>query len=126
MNTLIVVSILEAVYVVYMLRYFKTRYSFAHPLVKFKAEFLRHPIGTSPKPVSNICPFGHMGAILIAIAIFIRLTISINRIFPRNIVKMYSRMAVFMIFIFSLMNMNAVLYLTPFFISETLLIRKLL
>ena len=58
MNTLIVVSILEAVYVVYMLRYFKTRYSFAHPLVKFKTEFLRHPIGTSPKPYRIFVPLG--------------------------------------------------------------------
>ena len=126
MNTLVIISILEVVYVVYMLRYFKTRYSLAHPLVKFKSEFLRHPIGTSPEPVSNICPFGHMGAILIGIAIIIRLLISLNNVFPRGIVKMYSRMGVFIIFIFSLMNMNAVLYLAPFFVSESLIVQKLL
>ena len=43
MNRLIIVSVIEAAYVIYMLRYFKTRYSIAHRLVKFKSEFLRHP-----------------------------------------------------------------------------------
>jgi hypothetical protein len=39
---------------------------------------------------------------------------------------MYSRMAVFIVFIFSLMNMNAVLYLIPFFLSESLIVQRLL
>ena len=35
LTKLALISILEIVYVVYMLRCFKTRYSLAHPLVKF-------------------------------------------------------------------------------------------
>lgn len=126
MNALIIVSVIEAAYVIYILRYFKTRYSLAHPLVKFKSEFLRHPIGTSPEPVSNICPFGHLGALLIAAAIFIRLFLTLNKAFSKSLIKMYSRMAVFIVFIFSLMNMNAVLYLIPFFLSESLIVQRLL
>lgn len=118
MNSFIIISFISAVYVVYMLRHFKTRYSLAHPLIKFKTEFLRHPIGTSPEPISNICPFGHLGALIIASAIIVRLFLVINKIVPINLIKMYSRMAVFLVFIFSLMNMNAVVYLIPFFVSE--------
>lgn len=118
MNSFLIVSILSIVYVIYMLRHFKTRYSLAHPLVKFKTEFLRHPVGVSNVPVSNICPFGHLGAIVIATGIIVRLFLVINKSFPINLIKMYSRMAVFLVFIFSLMNMNAVVYLIPFFLSE--------
>ena len=118
MNSFIIISLVSAVYVVYMLRHFKTRYSLAHPLIKFKTEFLRHPIGTSPEPISNICPFGHLGALIIASAIVVRLFLATNKIVPINLIKMYSRMAVFLVFIFSLMNMNAVVYLIPFFVSE--------
>ena len=118
MNSFIIISLVSAVYVVYMLRHFKTRYSLAHPLIKFKTEFLRHPIGTSPEPISNICPFGHLGALVIASAIIVRLFLVTNKIVPINLIKMYSRMAVFLVFIFSLMNMNAVVYLIPFFVSE--------
>lgn len=118
MNSFIIISLVSAVYVVYMLRHFKTRYSLAHPLIKFKTEFLRHPIGTSPEPISNICPFGHLGALIIASAIIVRLFLVTNKVVPINLIKMYSRMAVFLVFIFSLMNMNAVVYLIPFFVSE--------
>lgn len=118
MNSFIIISLVSAVYVVYMLRHFKTKYSLAHPLIKFKTEFLRHPIGTSPEPISNICPFGHLGALIIASAIIVRLFLVTNKVVPINLIKMYSRMAVFLVFIFSLMNMNAVVYLIPFFVSE--------
>lgn len=118
MNSFIIISLMSAVYVVYILRHFKTRYSLAHPLIKFKTEFLRHPIGTSPEPISNICPFGHLGALIIASAIIVRLFLVTYKLVTINLIKMYSRMAVFLVFIFSLMNMNAVVYLIPFFVSE--------
>ena len=84
MNSFIIISLMSVVYVVYMLRHFKTRYSLAHPLIKFKTEFLRHPIGTSPEPISNICPFGHLGALVIASAIIVRLFLVTNKIVPIN------------------------------------------
>ena len=43
MKWLYFLSFSSAIYVVYMLRHFKTRYSLAHPLIKFKTEFLKHP-----------------------------------------------------------------------------------
>jgi len=112
------ITITQVVYVVYMLRYFKTRYSLAHPLINFKSEWLNHPIGVSDKPISNICPFGQQGSLLIAGLLFFRLYISQKKKYSSKLVKMYSRMVTFLIFLFSLLNMNAVIYLLPFFISE--------
>ena len=118
MNNIFLVTIIQAVYVVYMLRYFKTRYSLAHPLVNFKSEWLQHPIGISDEPISNICPFGHQGSLLIAGLLFVRLYILQKGIVSSKVLKMYSRMGTFLIFLLSLLNINAVTYLIPFFISE--------
>ena len=112
------ITITQVVYVVYMLRYFKTRYSLAHPLINFKSEWLNHPIGVSDQPISNICPFGQQSSLLIAGLLFFRLYISQKKKYSSKLVKMYSRMVTFLIFLFSLLNMNAVIYLLPFFISE--------
>ena len=73
MNKLVLITLIEIVYVVYMMRCFKTRYSLAHPLVKFNDEYLKHPIGKLDTPQSNICQFGHDGAIIIAILVLLRL-----------------------------------------------------
>ena len=43
-NKLLLVSIIEALYVIYMLNFFKTKYSLAHPLSNFNNEYLKHPI----------------------------------------------------------------------------------
>lgn len=118
MTSLFLITIIQAIYVVYMLRYFKTRYSLAHPLVNFKSEWLHHPVGISEEPISNICPFGQQGSLLIAGLLFVRLYIAQNGIISSKMLKMYSRMGTFLIFLLSLLNMNAVIYLVPFFISE--------
>ena len=118
MNNLFLVTVIQAVYVVYMLRYFKTRYSLAHPLVNFKSEWLHHPVGVSREPIVNICPFGQQGGLLIAGLLFVRLYIAQQGKVSSKVLKMYSRMGTFLIFLFSLLNMNAVVYLIPFFISE--------
>ena len=41
-NKLIITCIL-AIYVIFMLRYFKTKYSFAHPLSDFSDAYFKHP-----------------------------------------------------------------------------------
>ena len=70
---LVTITFIEIVYVIYILRFFKTRYSLAHPMVKFNSEYLKHPIGKFDAPQSNICKFGHDGAIIIALLILLRL-----------------------------------------------------
>ena len=71
-NKLLLVSIIEAFYVIYMLNFFKTKYSLAHPLSNFNNEYLKHPIGKSDIPISNICEFGHQSSWLLAAFIILR------------------------------------------------------
>jgi len=119
---MITISLIEAIYVIYMLNFFKTRYSFAHPLTYFDNRILRHPIGKSSESQSQICPFGHVGAYIIAFFIIVRLLALQYNIINIKTILLFNKLAVLTVFIFSLLNFNAVLYLIPFFIIEGYLI----
>ena len=115
-NKLLLVSIIEALYVIYMLNFFKTKYSLAHPLSNFNNEYLKHPIGKSDIPISNICEFGHQSSWLLAAFIILR-PFFMNK-YTRNL----NILGLIIVFSFSLLNMNAVVYLLPVFILEIYLI----
>ena len=119
---MIIISLVEAIYVIYMLNFFKTRYSFAHPLTYFDNRILRHPIGKSSESQSQICPFGHVGAYVIAFFIIVRLITLRYNIINVNTLLLFNKLALMAVFILSLLNFNAVLYLIPFFIIEGYLI----
>ena len=57
---ILLLSFLQAFYIIYMLNYFKTRYSLSHPATLFTSKLLYHPIGVSNKPISNVCKLGHI------------------------------------------------------------------
>ena len=118
MNKLLLLSIIQAVYVVYMLNYFKTKYSLAHPLLNFNSDYLKHPIGKSDVPISNICNFGHHGAWFISLFVLLRPFLLCRNI--RNI----SILVLIIVMTFSLLNFNAVVYLLPYFFIEIYLINK--
>ena len=103
-----ILTICEAIYVLYMLKYFKTTINFAHPLVEFSSNYFKHPIEVINEPMNLICNLGHDGAILLSFVIILRL-------FNINIINKY---ILAFIFILSLMNFNALVYLLPFFIYE--------
>ena len=111
------VSIIEAVYVIYILNFYKTKYSFAHPLTYFENKILYHPIGKSSEPISNICKLGNIGAFFIAAYIILR-------IFYKNEFSVLNKLVVFIVFVMSLLNFNAVIYLLPYFCIEYLVITK--
>ena len=115
-NKLLLVSIIEALYVIYMLNFFKTKYSLAHPLSNFNNEYLKHPIGKSDIPISNICEFGHQSSWLLAAFIILR------PFFMNKYTKNLNILGLIIVFSFSLLNMNAVVYLLPVFILEIYLI----
>ena len=122
----LLLSLIEATYVVYMLNYFKTRYSLAHPLSYFESKFLYHPIGVSERPICQICPLGNWGSYLIAAFILIRMLIynySDNKLLLDNI-RFSSMLVLSVVFILSLLNFNAVAYLLPYFIIELGLINR--
>ena len=125
LTKLTLLSIIEIVYVVYMLRCFKTKYSLAHPLVKFNEEYLKHPIGKSSTPQSNICKFGHDGAIIIALLVLLRLKALYLFKINKKRVAQFNTFALIIIMILSFMNFNALVYLLPFFVCEIILIKNL-
>ena len=125
MNKLLIITVLEIVYVIYMLRCFKTCYSFAHPLVKFNDEYLKHPIGKLSTPQSNICQFGHDGAIIISILLLFRLkALYLFNVRPKRVAS-FNKFALIIVMILSFMNFNALVYLLPFFVCEIILIKNL-
>ena len=118
-SSLLCISIIEASYLVYMFRYFKTTVSFNHPLefwiTKELGNYWEHPIGSSDYE-NKICPFGHNIIFLLAGYIIIRNFMDIPRYIHVNILKIS--------FFNSLANMNAVIYLAPFIILEYFLMNK--
>lgn len=118
MDNFLLISIVEAIYVVYMLNYFKTKVNFAHPATYFENRLLYHPIGRSNKPVSNICSLGNWGAF--AIAAYVLLRAIVGR--KSGVFKIMNKLVVLLVFILSLLNFNAVIYLLPYFCVEYLVI----
>lgn len=112
----LLISIIEAIYVIYMFNYFKTRYSLSFPVIYYNSYFT-HPIGKHKYPKSNICKFGHDMSWLIAIYLIIMGYLF--SIYKKNkYLSSINRLVLFTIFLFSLLNLNAVVYLLPIFIIE--------
>ena len=101
-----------------MLNFFKTKYSVAHPLSNFSSDYFNHPIGISKESISNICEFGHQSSWFLAIFVIIR-TLFINKY-----TKQISIIILIITGTFSMLNLNAVLYLIPHFIIEIYLIKN--
>jgi hypothetical protein len=120
---LILGPIIQAVYIVYMLNYFKTKYSLSHPATYFENKLLYHPIGVSDKPVSNVCKLGHilswyLGGFVILRSIFIE-----NKI-CKNLFRNVSIIVLIFSVILSMLNFNVVVYLLPHYIIEYYLINN--
>ena len=117
---LIVFSIIEAIYVIYILRFFKTRKSLDYGYVIKKLSFLRigkyieHPTREYIEPMSMICPFGHDMAFLLGGYLIIRFLLC----FKIKTIIILNFIVLIMAFIMSFMNFNAVIYLLPFIIVD--------
>lgn len=122
----LLVSLVQSVYVIYIMNYFKTKYSLAHPFSYFENKFLYHPIGKADKPICNICPLGNYGGFLIAIYVILRWFIFTNMKKKNKHIKLFSIFALILVFMLSLLNFNAVVYLLPYFISEVYVIKEVL
>lgn len=120
-----IVTMIEVIYVVYILNYFKTRYSLAHPFTYFENKLLYHPIGTSDTPICNICPLGNIGAYFIACFVIIRFSLLNSSYSNRVNIRFASIFVLCIVFMISLMNFNAVVYMLPYFVLEILFIQNL-
>lgn len=113
----ILITILECIYIIYMLCFFKTRYSVAHPMSKFNNKIFSHPIGIKNEPKNMICQFGHFMAYFVSIFLIIRELILENNNF-RNYYLKYHNFILYIFIILCLINFNALLYLLPILIFE--------
>lgn len=114
------IYVLLAIYVYYMLNYFETKVNFAHPLSYIENNYLYHPIENIKVPQNLICPFGKDLSILLVIYLIIRgylLDFS-----PQTNLNLINKYIVLLVFVLSLANFNALVYLMPYFILE--LIKK--
>ena len=121
---LVFISIIQAIYVIYMLNYFKTKYSLAHPLTYFENDLIYHPIGKSDKARSNICKLGHILSWYLGLFVVIRSIFVQNNIIKIKYITLISLAGLCLGVMLSMMNFNAVLYLLPHFILEYILIRN--
>ena len=115
MDKKLIISIVQAIYIIYMFNYFETTYSFETSRQLLLSGIFLHPIEDSTYPVSHICPFGHMMAYPIAIYLIGRNFIMNNDL---KLKKKMNYLVLVLIFLGSLMNINAIVYLIPYFITE--------
>ncbi len=111
-------SVVHAIYIIYVLNYFKTRYNFAHPITYFNNKLLYHPIGMSDVPKSKVCKLGNILSWFLALFIIIRAVLYVNRPPLREFLKKISLVGLILAVTLSMLNFNVVLYLIPHFIIE--------
>jgi hypothetical protein len=111
----------------------KTKYYINHPFSTLRCfeitqvknnikSFFKHPVYKGV-PTNYICPFGKIMIIILSIYLIIRLFL-INNKKNIKILKIINIIILVFTFILSFMNMNAMVYLIPFFIVELFLISK--
>ena len=116
---MLIVSLLEGIYVMYMFIFFKTCYSLEIGRLEVEriteilkkitsmdfSKILYHPIEKCRTPKSQICLFGKYGSVLIFFYLLLREFVSLPK---------YTNLIVFVIILgMCMMNYNAVLYMLP-------------
>ena len=130
MNILLI-SVIEAFYVLYMLVFFKTKYNFATRIVSLitgNNSLLKHPIHNPRKPICMICKMGNILGVVFFILLILRGYVfdkieKDNKNYQLYIGINYS-LLFFGIFA-SFANPNVVVYMLPIFISEFIILDKL-
>jgi hypothetical protein len=125
----IVISMIEAFYIIYMWNYFKTSYSFHNiwedPMINIKQipAFFKHKINTGIYE-NKICPMGNTTGYLLAAWILLRENF-IYRVKDRKLViskrkisKLNKIVFIIVAILSFIMNLNAFIYLIPVFIYE--------
>ena len=112
MDKKLLISLLEAIYVVYMFRIFKTTVSMNLIPLKFLdySSYLIHQKENSSIPVSHICKFGHDMAVVIAIFLILR------NYMPK--LMKYNKTVLGLIIFGCFMNLNALIYFLPVVVIE--------
>ena len=120
----LVLTLVDCIYLIYMLNFFKTKYNFAHPLTYFKNKIFYHPIGKVKKPINMICPFGNCCSYLLVLFFLTRYLICKYNLLDISFVKKISFIVLIITIVLSFMNFNAVIYLIPHVILESFIIQN--
>ena len=113
----ILITLLECSYIIYMMCFFKTKYSLAHPMSHFNNDIFYHPIGIKKEPKNMICKFGHYMAYIVSIFLIFRELFLKNEHFKIIYLK-YHNIIIYISIILCLINFNALLYMLPIIIFE--------
>ena len=132
-TTFLLFSIIETIYIIYILNYFKTTIEFHHPLegvITGWNEYLRHPIGTGLYEC-KICGLGNVLGYLFGVYIIIRYVLYTlftknNRMNELNIlIKINIVLVVIATLLALIMNLNAFMYLLPVLIYEYIFVYRI-
>jgi len=119
---LFIITIIESFYLYYMFHILKTKYTFHHPfeylLMNDINDYFKHPIGVTDNYRSKICKFGRDGSILIIVYLYFRYIITHFELLQKKNWIIFNRFILLIIFIISWMNLNAVIYFTPFILFD--------
>ena len=116
-QSLIVLSIIEGLYLVYMYIFFETTTVIHHPLERVLTQgvsFLKHPIGTTERS-NQICMLGSIASILFLFWFVIRCLFTWNHVHVKKINTVFMTL---LFFCSLLLNLNAFVYAIPVFLIE--------
>lgn len=121
-----ILTIFEIIYLFYMFILFKTKININHPyeyyLTNNLSNFFKHPIENNDYG-NKICSFGKVCIILLIFLIVLRY-IFIDKYFKNKMFKYLNIIIIILSLLFSLLNMNALLYIIPFVIIELFIIKN--
>ena len=119
-----IISTLEAIYLVYMFVFFKTKVGIHHPFEKAltgRSSFTAHPMYQTNVPVCRICKFGKYASVIGAVYLILRAILHNVKGVDKKHLCRANRVLVWSSFMLAMaMNMNAALYLLPIVIMESL------
>lgn len=110
----VLISIIEAIYVLYILRFYKTTRSLSIYDIPLYGTF-KHTNNNTIIPTHHICPFGQKSAILLFMYLIIR---AIRLYYKKKWNWKLNLYLNILIFIMSLINFNALVYLLPYYLIE--------
>ena len=108
-------------YLIWMFRHFRTTFMVHHPLEaqmqRNVSDYFAHPYGVTSYGL-KICPFGQHAILALVAFLWVRVYVETTGGASAGAVKTTSRVVLAVTVLLSLMNMNAVLYLVPYFAYE--------
>ena len=123
---IIVGTIIECIYLYFMFTKFKTTLTCNHPLeyimIRNLGKYFEHPISNTEYS-NKICPFGKTAIQFLILYLVVRMFII--KLYPLVAIKKFNFYILIITLIISLMNMNALLYLVPFFIFDIYMLNKI-